>query len=182
MAETEPQSAAAQALKARKRKLHMFDFSFESTSGTVGVWVPVKSEEINARLQARRDLQAAVGKDVETVEDDDLLRVDQATLILLSQCCRDPKDPHGIPLFGPPSYMAKTLKDHELVKLLDFLTEARRRESRDHEHSELSDADVDEMRGALSLAEREHIVDILGGWSRDALMELCWSLSRAPEN
>lgn len=167
----------AAALKARKRKLHLFDFAFESASGTVGIIVPFKDEEIRARLQARRDLQTDTGKDVE-LHDDDSAWVDQATLNLLSHCCRDPRDVNAtdVPLFGPPSFMAKTLKDHELVKLLDFLHEAKRRESRGSA-DEFSDADVDELCGALRLAERDEVVSVLGGMSRDALMELAWRIS-----
>jgi hypothetical protein len=164
----------AEALKKRKRKLHMFDFAFEEISGVVGIRVPSKEDEFYARLQAIRDIAKAIGEDHEV--DDDEIRVDRATLNLLSHACRDPKDPDGIPLFGPPSHMLKTLRFHEVVHLLDFLEEARARDGKERDTP--SDQDISNLADALFASEREFAVDLLGGMSREALMHIVWSLAQ----
>lgn len=167
-------SIVAQSLKKRARQLHFFDFAFEGVAGVVGIRVPTFQEEQEARLQAIRDIAKALGGDLEVLEDE--IYVDQSTLNLLSHACRDPKDPDGIPLFGPPAHMARTLRKHELAKLLEFLEEARARES--GERDDFGDEDFAMVRDILETCEREQAVEHLSGMTRSSLVGLAWRLAR----
>jgi hypothetical protein len=166
-------SEAAQALKKRKRRLHLFDFQFEELAGVVGIRVPTAEDSLVARLQAARDASKRVGPDVQS--DDNSVVVDQATLNLLSHVCRDPKDPDGIPLFGPPSLMARTLRAHEIVQLLGFLEEARRREDPE---GEWAGDDLDAIVDLLEVCSRDEAAQALANLSRGRLVGLCWELAQ----
>lgn len=121
-------SALAKALEARKRTLH--EFPAEKFIGAGGrefqgikVYAPLKSDEVQARLDADRWV-----KD-EYKGGDDELRLDARTVFLLHRLCRDFDDPENFPAFPTPAWMIANLKNDELDCLLRCVAAVKHAES-----------------------------------------------------
>jgi hypothetical protein len=119
-------SLPAQPRRVHLHEAHTFIGPGRKVIGKIAVRTPTKREEVEARLEAERNLRARNGGEM---PHDGSLLVDFATVAVLHKSTRDAEKPEAMAAFPSPGWMMEHLTADELGVLLNLVHQAKTADS-----------------------------------------------------
>jgi hypothetical protein len=131
MSELQQPSEPFKSLPTQPRRVHLHEaHTFigpgRKVIGKIAVRTPTKREEVEARLEAERNLRARNGGEI---PHDSTLMVDFATVSILHKSTRDADKPEAMSAFPSPGWMMEHLTADELGVLLNLVHQAKQADS-----------------------------------------------------
>jgi hypothetical protein len=131
MSELQQPSEPFKSLPTQPRRVHLHEANTfigpgRKVIGKIAVRTPTKREEVEARLEAERNLRARNGGEI---PHDSTLMVDFATVSILHKSTRDADKPEAMSAFPSPGWMMDHLTADELGVLLNLVHQAKQADS-----------------------------------------------------
>jgi hypothetical protein len=184
MSELQQPSEPFKSLPTQPRRVHLHEaHTFigpgRKVIGKIAVRTPTKREEVEARLEAERNLRARNGGEM---PHDSSLMVDFATVSILHKATRDADKPEAMSAFPSPGWMMDHLTADELGVLLNLVHQAKQADS--PVPMVLDEDSIETMIAMLAAAHDSEAADAIvarcdRAWLESFAIVVCRKLSTA---